>query len=99
MSEQKPTSPTNKDELQGEGNYTAAKEYDDATQAFIKSGKVEEAAANAAPKNDAEAREMQEAEEEGRSHAKPDLNQSRQNASSTAEQSGQEAGKTPGRSS
>lgn len=60
----------NKD-LQGEGNYTAAKEYDDATRSFIKKGKVEEAARNAAPKNDQEAREMQEAEEKGRAHAKP----------------------------
>ncbi len=57
-------------ELQGEGNYTAAKEYDDATRSFIKKGKVDEAARNAAPKNDREAREMLEAEEKGRAHAK-----------------------------
>ena len=37
--------------IQGEGNYTAATEYDDATREFIKSGKVKEAADNAAPKN------------------------------------------------
>lgn len=64
-------------DMQGEGNYTAAKEYDDATQAFIKSGKVNDAARNAAPKNATEAREMQEAEEKGRAHAKPDLKEAR----------------------
>lgn len=58
-------------DLQGEGNYTAAKEYDDATHNFIKVGKVKEAARNAAPKNAKEEREMLEAEEKGRSHAKP----------------------------
>lgn len=94
------TSQSKNDELQGEGNYTAAKEYDEATQAFIKSGKVKDAAANAAPKNDAEAREMQEAEEKGRAHAKPDLQQSRVSDSSETETSSQsKAGKTTGRGS
>lgn len=69
--------PQQKNEMQGEGNYTAAKEYDEATQAFIKSGKVKDAAKNAAPKNATEAREMREAEEKGRAHAKPDLKQAR----------------------
>lgn len=94
------TSQSKNDELQGEGNYTAAKEYDEATQAFIKSGKVKDAAANAAPKNAADAREMLEAEEKGRAHAKPDLKQSRVSDRSNSEQSGQcKAGKTLGRSS
>ena len=44
--------------IQGEGNYTAATGYDDATREFIKSGKVKEAAENAAPRNTEEAREM-----------------------------------------
>lgn len=60
-------------DLQGEGNYTAAKEYNDATRNFAKSGKVKEAAENAAPKNPDEERSMIEAEEEGRAHAKPGL--------------------------
>lgn len=64
-------------DLQGEGNYTAAKEYDDATRNFIKKGKVEEAARNAAPKNAQEEREMQEAEEKGRAHAKPNTKKAR----------------------
>jgi len=67
--------PSKNDALQGEGNYTAAKEYDDATREFIKSGKVKEAADNAAPKNAEEEREMLDAEQEGLSHAKPGLKQ------------------------
>lgn len=77
MPQVKPATSKKNNELQGEGNYTAAKEYDEATQAFIKSGKVKDAAKNAAPKNDAEAREMLEAEEKGRAHAKPDLKQTK----------------------
>lgn len=59
----------NKD-MQGEGNYTAAKEYDNATTDFVKAGKVAEAAKEAKPKNAQEEREMQEAEEKGRARAK-----------------------------
>ena len=59
----------NKD-LQGEGCYSAAQQYDDATRKFIESGKVKDAAHNAAPKNADEEREMLEAEEKGRAHAK-----------------------------
>ena len=70
MSKQSP-SKLNQD-MQGEGNYTAAKEYDDATTAFAKSGKVDEAAKAAKPKNTQEAREMQQAEEKGRARAKPE---------------------------
>ncbi len=60
-------------EIQGEGNYTAAEEYDEATRKFIKDGKVKAAVENAAPKNAQEEREMLEAEEKGRAHAKPGL--------------------------
>lgn len=79
-------------DMQGEGNYTAAKEYDEATQAFIKSGKVNDAAKNAAPKNPTEAREMQEAEEKGRAHAKPGLNEARTPATNPQSEN---AGVTP----
>jgi len=57
-------------QVQGEGNYEAAKEYDQAQRKFVKSGKVDAAARNAKPKSEAEAKEMQRAEEAGRSHAK-----------------------------
>lgn len=76
MSKLKNATERNND-MQGEGNYTAAKEYDDATREFVKSGKVDKAARNAKPKNDQEAREMLEAEERGRSRAKPEKRSSR----------------------
>lgn len=57
-------------DMQGEGNYTAAKEYDDATTNFVKSGKVPRAAKAAKPKNAQEEQEMLEAEAKGRARAK-----------------------------
>lgn len=57
-------------EVQGEGNYTAAKEYDDAQRRFVESGRVDQAAREAAPRSQQEADEMKAAEREGRSHAK-----------------------------
>ncbi len=59
-----------KQPLQGEGNYEAAKAYDEAQRKFVKSGKVETAAKDAKPKSKAEAEELQRAEQAGRSHAK-----------------------------
>lgn len=70
----KQSQPKSKD-MQGEGNYSAAKQYDDATTKFAKSGKVEQAAKAAKPKNAQEEREMIEAEEKGRSHAKSESSQ------------------------
>lgn len=58
------------DQVQGEGDYEAARRYDKDVEAFAKSGKVEQAAREAAPKSDAEADALKKAEEEGKSHAK-----------------------------
>ena len=58
------------DKEHGEGNYKASKDYNDATKKFVESGKVDEAADKAKPKNEQEAREMQDAERAGKSHAK-----------------------------
>lgn len=57
---------------EGEGNRTAAKQYNDAQRKFVESGKVENAAKDAeqALETD-EAQELKRAEEEGRKHAKP----------------------------
>jgi hypothetical protein len=54
----------------GEGNYAGTRQYDKATKEYAESGRVEEAARAAAPKSEAEAREMQAAEDEGKRHAK-----------------------------
>lgn len=62
-------------DMQGEGNYTAAKEYDDATTNYVKSGKVDQAAKAAKPKNAQEEQEMIEAEAKGRARAKPEASQ------------------------
>jgi hypothetical protein len=56
--------------VQGEGNYDAAKKFNNAEQAFVKSGKVEQAAANTAPKSQKEALELVEAEKVGKAHPK-----------------------------
>ena len=58
--------------MQGEGNYEAAREYNAAEHRFVRSGRVEAAARAAAPKDEAEGRQLLEAEQEARSRAKED---------------------------
>ena len=54
---------------QGEGNRTAAREYNEAQQRFVKSGKVEERARDAERALDTkERRELEEAELVGKRH-------------------------------
>lgn len=56
---------------EGEGSRTAAADYDRRTEAFIRSGKVEESAKKAEKAIDGpEQKELSEAEKIGRSHAK-----------------------------
>ena len=54
----------------GEGNYAASRQYNDATKDFAQSGRVEAAARSAEPHSDAEASQMAAAEAEGKRHAK-----------------------------
>lgn len=61
---------TTKDKEHGEGNYKATQDYNERTKKFIDSGKVDEAAAKARPKNPDEARQMEQAEQAGKSHSK-----------------------------
>ena len=58
------------DGVQGEGNYAAARAFDEAERKFVASGKVAAAARAAAPKTDAERQEMLAAEQEGKRRAK-----------------------------
>ncbi len=58
------------DKIHGEGNYEAAKQFNDAEKAFVQSGKVEQAARNAAPKSKAEEDELNRAEQAARARAK-----------------------------
>ena len=55
-------------DLQGEGNYDAAKEFDDAEKKFVESGKVEEKAREAENALDREKPVLQRAEAVGKSH-------------------------------
>jgi len=62
----------NHDAVQGEGNYEAAREFNEAERKFVQSGKVDAAARAAAPKDDTERRELLDAEEKAKSRAKED---------------------------
>ena len=59
-----------KDGVQGEGNYTAAREFNEAERKFVASGKVAAAARAAAPTTETERQAMFAAEEEGKRRAK-----------------------------
>ncbi len=59
-----------KNDIQGEGNYEAARAFNEAERKFVKSGKVPAAARAAAPKSDAEQQAMLAAEEQGKRRAK-----------------------------
>lgn len=81
---QEHTTMTGKQRNEGEGNKTAAKEYDDAARKFVDSGKVDEKAKEAArAREGAEREELDRAEQAGKSHAKgedPALRRQRENA-------------------
>jgi len=51
-----------KQNVYGEGNYDASRKYNDATKKFVKSGRVGQAARDAAPKTPRDAAEMEQAE-------------------------------------
>ena len=64
-----PTPKTAGLENEGEGNKTAARRYNDSTQKFVESGKVDEAARKAKQAVDGpEGEELRRAEEEGMCH-------------------------------
>lgn len=56
--------------MQGEGNRTAARRYNEDTTEFARSDRVDDAARQAKPSSADEARELQQAEAEGKSHAR-----------------------------
>jgi hypothetical protein len=62
--------PSGENALQGEGNYEAAREYNEATRDFVQSGRVEKAARDAEPRGAAEAMSMEQAEQAGKERAK-----------------------------
>ena len=56
--------------MQGEGNYTAGRRYDQAQQGFVKSGQVDDAARKAEPGSPDERDDLQQSEQEGLRHAR-----------------------------
>jgi hypothetical protein len=54
----------------GEGNYKATRDYNDGLKDHMRNHDVEKEGRDAAPKSDAEARDMERAEDAGRSRAK-----------------------------
>ena len=68
-----PTGPKDRDgkpEVAGEGNVSAARRHRAEAERFVQQGRVEPAAEQAAPEDDAQAGELERAEEAGRSRAK-----------------------------
>jgi hypothetical protein len=59
-----------KSEVQGEGNYDAARRHRKDVEEFVESGQVDEAAREAAPDSAGEAADMESAERKGKSHSK-----------------------------
>ncbi|MGZ8203804.1 MAG: hypothetical protein ACXWUB_11200 [Burkholderiales bacterium] len=58
------------DNVHGEGNYKASREFNKAERDFVASGKAEAAAGKASPKSEAEARELEAAEREAHARSK-----------------------------
>jgi hypothetical protein len=54
----------------GEGSYEATRDYQKNIKEYMKKADVEADAQKARPRSDQEARELQDAEKEGRSHSK-----------------------------
>ena len=59
-----------KDKVEGEGSYSGTKDYNERTKKFVDSGKVDQAAREAEPKDEAEKHAMQKAERLGKKRAK-----------------------------
>jgi hypothetical protein len=57
-------------EEMGEGSYEGTREYNRRTQEYLKKADVERDAEAAKPRSEEEARDLKQAEDEGRSHSK-----------------------------
>ena len=57
-------------QVEGEGSYTASREYQKNIQDYLGKADVQADAEAAKPRSESEARELEEAEREGRSHSK-----------------------------
>ena len=62
--------PAAKEQQMGEGSYEGTRGYNKRTEEFLKTHDVEKEAGKAKPQSEQEARDIEQAEEEGKSHAK-----------------------------
>lgn len=61
-----------RDQVQGEGDYRSAREFNEAEREFVKSHDTEDLARRAAPQGSDDAKELERAEREGKARARPD---------------------------
>lgn len=59
-----------KQQQMGEGSYEASRDYKERIEEYLKKADVEADAQKAKPRSEQEAREMEKAEQEGKSHSK-----------------------------
>lgn len=69
-SEFQPKPSAGKVQQMGEGSYEGTRDYKERTEEYLKHADVEADAAAAKPRSAEEARELEQAEEEGKSHSK-----------------------------
>lgn len=62
--------PAAKDKVQGEGDYEAARRYDEKLRDHVENHDIEREARDAEPKSQGEEREMEQAEQAGKRRAK-----------------------------
>lgn len=61
-------------QVEGEGSYTATRNYQKDIKDYMDKGRVQSDMEASRPRSESEAREMEEAEREGKSHAKGERN-------------------------
>jgi hypothetical protein len=59
-------------EVQGEGDYRSAREFDEKERSFVQSHDTEKLARDAEPESSAKDEELKRAEEEGKARGRPD---------------------------
>ena len=64
------TRPDAKDQVEGEGSYSATRNYQKDIKEYLDKADVKSDAEASKPRSESEAREMEEAEREGKSHSK-----------------------------
>ena len=67
---QSPSQSGDKPQQMGEGSYEGTRDYNQRTEDYLKKADVEKDAEAAKPRSEQEARDMQRAEEEGKSHTR-----------------------------